>query len=163
MNKRFLFVTSLCMMLFFAVIPTNASEIDSANTETAETQILSSSLSSETDASVSTVSPKLNAAVLSAPDLTVTNLSSSMKVSWKKVSDADGYYIYRRTADGSWSTKAYKTITKGSTTSFEDKSYKAGTGYYYRAVAYMKADGKIQYREQIENKLPEPPKRKDKI
>ena len=28
---------------------------------------------------------------------------------------------------------------------------------------YMKADGKIQYREQIENKLPEPPKRKDKI
>lgn len=28
---------------------------------------------------------------------------------------------------------------------------------------YMKEDGKIQYREHIENKLPEPPKRKDKI
>ena len=28
---------------------------------------------------------------------------------------------------------------------------------------YMKEDGKIQYKEHIENKLPEPPKRKDKI
>ena len=28
---------------------------------------------------------------------------------------------------------------------------------------YMKEDGKIQYKEQIENKLPEPPKRKDRI
>ena len=28
---------------------------------------------------------------------------------------------------------------------------------------YMKEDGKIQYKEHIENKLPEAPKRKDKI
>lgn len=28
---------------------------------------------------------------------------------------------------------------------------------------YMKEDGRIQYKEHIENKLPEPPKRKDRI
>ena len=134
MKKRILFATSLCMMLFFAVIPTKASEADSTTA-----QVLTSSMADE---AVSAESTKLNATTLTAPDLTVANLSSSIKVYWSKVDGANGYYIYRKTADGEWSSTPYKKITKNSTTSFEDKDYKAGTGYSYRAVSYKTVDGK---------------------
>lgn len=142
MKKRILFATSLCMMLFFAVIPTKASEVDSGEADITATQVLASSMTDEVAANIPTIAPRLNATTVTAPDLTVANLSSSIKVYWDKVSSADGYYIYRRTASGDWSSKAYKTITKNSTTSFEDKDYKSGTGYYYRAVSYKKVDGK---------------------
>ena len=142
MKKRILFVTSLCMMLFFAVIPTKASEVDSGEAELTANQVLAASMSDEAASAITAVSPKLKATTVVAPDLTVANLSSSIKVYWNKVASADGYYIYRKTADGNWSETPYKKITKNSTTSFEDKDYKAGTGYYYRAVSYKKVDGK---------------------
>ena len=114
------------MMLFFTALPVKASEntdaISKTNTAVVESQDKQASLA--------------------APELTATNLSGSIKVSWNKVSSADGYYIYRRTADGNWSDSPYKTISSNSTTSFEDESYKAGTDYYYRAVSYKKSNGK---------------------
>ncbi len=56
---------------------------------------------------------------------------------WKKVKDADGYYIYRsESKNGEY--KKVKTITKGSTVKYTDKKLKKGKTYYYKVVAYNK-------------------------
>ena len=61
--------------------------------------------------------------------------SKSAKLSWKKISKTDGYYIYRATKK----TGSYKKIAsvKGSkTTSCKDKTVKKGKTYYYKIRAY---------------------------
>ena len=69
----------------------------------------------------------------STPSL--SNGSSGVKVTWKKVSGASGYYIERKSGSGKW-TQA-KKITKGSTLSWTDKkASKNGTKYQYRVTAY---------------------------
>ena len=56
-------------------------------------------------------------------------------VSWKKVTGATGYQVYRSTKKGS-GYKLVGTITKGSTVKYVDKSSKkAGTKYYYKVRA----------------------------
>lgn len=53
-------------------------------------------------------------------------------ISWNKVSGADGYYVYRKTADGSW-----KKLTKTSSLSYTDSSSRVnGTEYFYTVKAY---------------------------
>lgn len=69
-----------------------------------------------------------------------SNTASSIKISWKKVSGANGYYIYRSTSKDS-GYKKIKTITKGSTVSFANKKLSAGKVYYYRVVAYRTYKG----------------------
>ncbi len=70
-----------------------------------------------------------------------SNTTSSIKLSWKKVSKANGYYIYRSTKKSS-GYKKIKTITKGSTVSYTNKSLSAGKTYYYRVIAYRTSGGK---------------------
>ncbi len=72
----------------------------------------------------------LDQTTLSAPVLTsVSNTSSGVKLSWKKVSGADGYYVYR---DG----KQVKKVTKG--TSFTDTGAKKnGKKCVYQVYAYQ--------------------------
>ena len=56
-------------------------------------------------------------------------------VSWKKVTGATGYQVYRSTKKGS-GYKLVGTITKGSKVKYVDKSSKkAGTKYYYKVRA----------------------------
>ena len=56
-------------------------------------------------------------------------------VSWKKVTGATGYQVYRSTKKGT-GYKLVGTITKGSTVKYVDKSSKkAGTKYYYKVRA----------------------------
>jgi len=62
------------------------------------------------------------------------NTSSGIKVTWKKTSDTEGYYLYRKTGSGSW--KKIKTITSSSTVSYTDKNVKKGTTYKYTVRAY---------------------------
>lgn len=53
-------------------------------------------------------------------------------ISWSKVSGADGYYVYRKTANGSW-----KKLTKTSSLSYTDTSSRVnGTEYFYTVKAY---------------------------
>ena len=66
-----------------------------------------------------------------------------------------------------YSTEKYMPPTNGD---YKTVTTVDGSKWYHQYAQptvvkepYMKSDGKIQYREQIENKLPEPPKRKDKI
>ncbi|MBQ2991538.1 MAG: caspase family protein, partial [Clostridia bacterium] len=64
--------------------------------------------------------------------------SSSIKLTWTKVSSATGYYIYRSTSSsGTYSKIA--TITSGSTVSYTNTGLSAGTKYYYRIAAYNSA------------------------
>ena len=72
-----------------------------------------------------------NLKILTAPKLTVSNISSGVKLSWNKISGATGYVIYR-------DNKVIKTITSSSTITFTDTSVKTknGTKYCYKIMAY---------------------------
>jgi fibronectin type 3 domain-containing protein len=71
---------------------------------------------------------------LKQPTVTLSNASNGVKVTWTKTTGASGYYIYRKTASGSWSR--IKTVTSVGTTSYTDTTAKAGTTYYYTVKAY---------------------------
>ncbi len=60
------------------------------------------------------------------------NTSNGVKISWKKVSVATSYRIYRKTGSGSW--KLIKKLDK-STFTFTDKDVKSGTKYKYAVKA----------------------------
>ena len=66
----------------------------------------------------------------------VANTSSGVKLSWKKVSSATGYYVYRKTGKKSYEKIA--TITNANKLSYVDSSVKSknGTLYYYTVKAY---------------------------
>lgn len=77
--------------------------------------------------------PTVAAPSIKAP----VNTSKGISLSWKKVSGATGYYVYRN-------NKKIKTITKNSTVSFTDAAVKSknGSKYIYKIVAYKTANGK---------------------
>ena len=66
----------------------------------------------------------------------VSNTASGIKVTWSKVNQAGGYYIYRKTGTSkTWQKIA--TIKKGSTVSYVDKKRLVnGTQYTYMVKAY---------------------------
>lgn len=73
--------------------------------------------------------------ILATPDLTsVTARETSMLIQWKPVTDAQGYYVYRR-QNNTWSRLA--TVTGAQTVSYQDNSASvSGTIYTYTVVAY---------------------------
>lgn len=88
-------------------------------------------------------------------ELRATPVSSkSIKLTWKKVSGASGYEIYRSVGSGSDSTveggssrsftsfKLIKTIKKSSATSYTDKKLTPGESYTYKIVAYKNVKSK---------------------
>lgn len=67
----------------------------------------------------------------------VSNKSSGINVKWGKVSNATGYYIYRKTgSNGKW-TKI-KTVSGGTKISYTDTAVKNknSTTYYYKVYAF---------------------------
>ncbi len=72
---------------------------------------------------------------LSAAKVTkVSNSSGKAKVTWKKVTGASGYYIYRKTASGEY--EQVKKIKSGDTTTWTDSSVSKNTKYRYYVRAY---------------------------
>ena len=65
-------------------------------------------------------------------------LSNAIKLTWNKVTNADGYIVYR------YDTKAkkYKRIAKGKNLTYTDKNLASGTSYKYAIRAYKTMDGK---------------------
>ena len=61
----------------------------------------------------------------------VSNTSSGIKVSWKKVTGASGYIVYRKAKGGKW-----KELGKTSKLYYVDKKAKKGTSYSYAVCAY---------------------------
>ncbi len=72
---------------------------------------------------------------LSTPTLVSTSkVSSGVKVTWKTVSNASGYRVYRKKSGGSWSSLA--TVQDGSATTYTDTTASSNTLYYYTVRAY---------------------------
>ncbi|MEI3339710.1 MAG: hypothetical protein V8R80_06990 [Eubacterium sp.] len=80
---------------------------------------------------------------LKAPKMTKVDASykKTITIRWKKVKNADGYFIYRKTGKGSY--KKIATVKKGSTTSYTNKKVSLRKTYSYKVAAYKKVDGKI--------------------
>ena len=77
---------------------------------------------------------------IGAPKLSsVKNYTSSVKISWNKVSSADGYYVYRKSGTGSW--KQIAKVKGGSKVSYTDKKVSCSKTYKYTVRAY---DGKVK-------------------
>lgn len=71
---------------------------------------------------------------LSCPQLSSgDNVQNGIKVSWGKVSGANGYYVYRKVSGGKYSRIA---SVSGSTLSYTDKKPENGTTYVYTVRAY---------------------------
>ena len=71
----------------------------------------------------------------SAPVLIkAANVSSGVKITWKKTAGADYYDVYRKTAKSSW-----KKLSRTSSTSYTDKTAKSGTTYTYTVRAVNNA------------------------
>lgn len=67
---------------------------------------------------------------------------NSIKLTWNKLGDVTGYWIYRKTPGSK-----YKTIAKvsGTTVSYKDKNLVTGKKYYYKIKGYKKV-GKTTYK-----------------
>lgn len=89
------------------------------------------------DSTSSITTDKSNYA-FNAPKLSsAKNNKNGVKVTWKKVSGASTYYIYRKTKGGSW-----KKIGSSTTNSYVDKKAVSGTKYYYTVKVIE--DGKVR-------------------
>lgn len=60
--------------------------------------------------------------------------SGGVKVTWKKLAGAEGYYVYRKTSGSSW--KKVGTVKSGATLNYTDTTAKSGTTYTYTVRAY---------------------------
>lgn len=66
--------------------------------------------------------------------VSASNSKSGIVIKWKKVSDAKGYYVYRKKEGGSF--KKIQTIKSGKTVKYTDKTMSAGKKYVYTVRAY---------------------------
>lgn len=62
--------------------------------------------------------------------------NNGIRIRWSAQKNCDGYRIYRKTKGGSF--KLIKTISKGTTATYLDKTAKKGVSYYYAVRAYVK-------------------------
>ena len=69
-----------------------------------------------------------------------SNEKDGIDISWNKVSNADGYRVYRKEAGGSWARIA--DIESNTTVRYTDKTAAAGKAYYYTVRAYKVYEGK---------------------
>ena len=82
---------------------------------------------------------------LQKPVVNVKKISSTAKkLSWTKISGAQGYKVYRATSK-SGTYKYVKKVTKGSTVAWSDKGLKKNKKYYYKVKAYRVVNGKAVY------------------
>lgn len=92
------------------------------------------------DSSICSATPKLT-----VPTVTLKSAGyNKIKVSWTKVTGANGYEIYRATSKTA-AQKLVKTVTSGSTLSFTNGSLTCGKNYYYTVKAYRTVNGKKVY------------------
>lgn len=96
--------------------------------------------------SYSSYSAVMRGRTVSCPSISSikSNADKELKISWKKKSGANGYYIYRSTKKDS-GYKKIATIGNGNTTSYSDKKISTGKTYYYKIRSRNKIDGSSGY------------------
>lgn len=82
-----------------------------------------------------TVSLSYKIIIPATSKIAYTATSKSIKLSWRKVSSADGYYVYIR-AGSSW-----KRLKKTTATSYTASGLKAGTQYTFAVKSYINKNG----------------------
>jgi lactocepin len=80
-------------------------------------------------------------AKVAAPKIKTVSGKNRITVSWKKVSGANGYVIYRSVKKKS-GYKKIATIKEASTVKYIDRNLQAGKKYYYYVKAYHTVSGK---------------------
>jgi arabinogalactan endo-1,4-beta-galactosidase len=85
----------------------------------------------------STEAPTSSTVKLSKTKVSVANAKSGVKISWNKVSNAAGYYVYRKAGSGSW--KKIATVSSNKT-SYTDKKVTNNKTYRYKVKSY---NGKV--------------------
>lgn len=79
-------------------------------------------------------------AVTALPEIKVSRKTyRSLEIKWNRLTGADGYRIYRSTSENG-TYKKVRTVEKGSTIKWEDKSCEPGKKYYYKIRAFRYAD-----------------------
>ncbi len=78
--------------------------------------------------------------------------ATAVKLKWKKVSSATGYYVYRSTKKSS-GYKKIKTLSKNSYTSYINYSLTSGKKYYYKIYSYK---GKTKKASKTVSCIPKP-------
>ena len=69
-----------------------------------------------------------------------SNEKDGIEISWNKVSNADGYQIYRKPIGGSWAGLA--KVQSNAVIAYTDKTAVSGTTYHYTVRAYKAYEGK---------------------
>lgn len=84
----------------------------------------------------------------------VENKATGVKLTWKKVSDATGYVVYRKNS-GSKSWKKIKIVKGASKTTYTDSTVKSkhGTVYSYRIESYESVNGQTAKAVSKEKKI----------
>lgn len=77
---------------------------------------------------------------LATPKVSVKNISTGARISWKKVSGATSYEIYRKAG----SEKSWKKIKTTKSDAYTDKNVKSGTTYKY-TIRAISSSGKSKY------------------
>lgn len=80
---------------------------------------------------------------LPAPAVKTASSYNKIKISWNRITGADGYAVFRKVASSSW--KRIATIKNGTTLSYTDTSCVYGTAYRYTVRPYRTTTGKNGY------------------
>lgn len=81
-------------------------------------------------------------AAIEEPVVTVKNVAEGIEISWNEISEAEGYYVYRR-KDGE-KYEIIEQLTDPKLTSYVDSDFAAGENYSYTVRAYI-GDQKSSY------------------
>ena len=90
-----------------------------------------------------TISFKIVPQTVTSPKVTSTT-SSSIKLSWSKVSNSSGYEIYRSTSKNGTYTKI-KDITSNSTLTYTNSNLSSNKKYYYKIRAFKTVNNNKYY------------------
>ncbi len=94
------------------------------------------SVRAKNEAGLSSYAKSLSIKYVASPKLTkISNATGGLKVTWSKVSGADGYYVYRKLyGTESWTRIA--TVKGSKNVSYKDKKITKGKVYVYSVKAY---------------------------
>lgn len=76
--------------------------------------------------------------------VTTYNGKKAVKLTWSKVSNSDGYYIYVKQGSGAY--KLNKTVKSEKTVSYTVKNLKAGKKYTFKVTPYYESSGGTKYK-----------------
>ena len=96
-------------------------------------------------------SPTLISDVATPQLVSAVNAPTGVKFSWRKVSGASGYYVYRKTGTGSWTKVA--TVASGSSVSYTDTKAASGATYLYTARAYKSSPSALSDYDSLGKKV----------